>query len=197
MKTIAILATLDTKGLEAEFVRGRLQSLEIETCLVDTGCVGEPAVKSDISREAVFAALFATSRWADAFVFAFRIPNLLRDFFAEGALSAAFVPTFTEVREKEGEGVDTTSLSYDRQSARWELVDDLRGGSDAMRDASVKWTPKERGEYQLTLTCRENGSSLETRLNVQDVNRERLGRPARFDVLEEIASITRGTSPQP
>lgn len=54
-------------------------------------------------REAVFAALFATSRFADAFVFAFRIPNLLRDFFAEGALAAAFVPTFTEVREKEGE----------------------------------------------------------------------------------------------
>ena len=56
-----------------------------------------------LAREAVFAALFATNRWADAFVFAFRIPNLLRDFFAEGALSAAFVPTFTEVREREGE----------------------------------------------------------------------------------------------
>ena len=56
-----------------------------------------------LAREAIFAALFATSRYADAFIFAFRIPNLLRDFFAEGALSAAFVPTFTEVREKEGE----------------------------------------------------------------------------------------------
>lgn len=54
-------------------------------------------------REAVFAALFAASSLADAFVFAFRIPNLLRDFFAEGALSSAFVPTFAETREKQGE----------------------------------------------------------------------------------------------
>ncbi len=54
-------------------------------------------------REAVFAALFATGPLADAFNFAFRIPNLLRDFFAEGALSSAFVPTFAEVKAKEGE----------------------------------------------------------------------------------------------
>ena len=53
-------------------------------------------------REAVFAALFATTAIADAFWFAFRIPNLLREFFAEGALSAAFVPTLTEVRAREG-----------------------------------------------------------------------------------------------
>ncbi len=31
----------------------------------------------------------------DAYLVAFRIPNLLRDLFAEGAMSAAFVPTFT------------------------------------------------------------------------------------------------------
>lgn len=56
-----------------------------------------------LAREAVFAALFATTWVADAFVFAFRIPNLLRDFFAEGALASAFVPQFTEVGAKEGE----------------------------------------------------------------------------------------------
>lgn len=54
-------------------------------------------------REAIFAALFAASRMSDAFVFAFRIPNLLRDFFAEGALSSAFVPTFAKAREEEGD----------------------------------------------------------------------------------------------
>src|SRR3954462_13735913 len=32
----------------------------------------------------------------DAYIIAFRIPNLLRDLFAEGALSSAFVPTFTD-----------------------------------------------------------------------------------------------------
>jgi len=55
-----------------------------------------------LAREAVFAALFATSAVADAFVMAFRIPNLLRDFFAEGALASAFVPKFTEVAAQEG-----------------------------------------------------------------------------------------------
>ena len=47
-------------------------------------------------REQLFAALLGATAYADAFVVAFRIPNLLRDLFAEGALSAAFVPTFAE-----------------------------------------------------------------------------------------------------
>lgn len=47
-------------------------------------------------REQMFAALLGAGMYADAFVVAFRIPNLLRDLFAEGALSAAFVPTFTD-----------------------------------------------------------------------------------------------------
>lgn len=47
-------------------------------------------------REFLFAHLFGAGFYSDAFVAAFRIPNLLRDLFAEGALSAAFVPTFTD-----------------------------------------------------------------------------------------------------
>jgi putative peptidoglycan lipid II flippase len=47
-----------------------------------------------VVREQAFAALFGAGGHADAFVVAFRIPNLLRDLFAEGALSAAFVPTY-------------------------------------------------------------------------------------------------------
>lgn len=54
-------------------------------------------------RETVAAALFGLGPLSDALVFAFRIPNLLREFFAEGALSAAFVPVFTRAREREGE----------------------------------------------------------------------------------------------
>ena len=45
-------------------------------------------------REVVFANLFGVGAIADAYQVAFRIPNLLRDLFAEGALSSAFVPTF-------------------------------------------------------------------------------------------------------
>ncbi len=53
-------------------------------------------------REQIFAALLGASAFADAFVVAFRIPNLLRDLFAEGALSAAFVPTFTDYLKNRG-----------------------------------------------------------------------------------------------
>ncbi|MCF8055091.1 MAG: murein biosynthesis integral membrane protein MurJ [Desulfocapsa sp.] len=47
-------------------------------------------------REQVFAGMFGAGFAYDAFVVAFRIPNLLRDLFAEGALSAAFITVFTD-----------------------------------------------------------------------------------------------------
>ena len=55
-----------------------------------------------LAREQLFAALLGATAFADAFVVAFRIPNLLRDLFAEGALSAAFVPTYAEALKKDG-----------------------------------------------------------------------------------------------
>jgi len=55
-----------------------------------------------VVREQVIAALFGAHDAADAFNIAFRIPNLLRDLFAEGALSAAFVPSFTATLHKQG-----------------------------------------------------------------------------------------------
>jgi putative peptidoglycan lipid II flippase len=54
-------------------------------------------------RDQVFAALFGAGTSADAFNMAFRVPNLVRDLFAEGAMSASFVPTFTEWRAKQGD----------------------------------------------------------------------------------------------
>ena len=48
-----------------------------------------------LARESVQAAIFGASNEMDAFLVAFRIPNLARDLFAEGAMNAAFVPTFT------------------------------------------------------------------------------------------------------
>ncbi len=47
-------------------------------------------------REQIFAGMFGAGFAYDAFVVAFRIPNLLRDLFAEGALSAAFITVFTD-----------------------------------------------------------------------------------------------------
>ncbi len=53
-------------------------------------------------REVIFAFMFGAANLSDVFIAAFRIPNLLRDLFAEGALSTAFTATFTKTWEKEG-----------------------------------------------------------------------------------------------
>lgn len=55
-----------------------------------------------VARETVLAAMFGASAQMDAFNVAFRVPNLLRDLFAEGAMTAAFVPTFTRTLAEKG-----------------------------------------------------------------------------------------------
>src|SRR6202163_3792685 len=55
-----------------------------------------------LARDQVLAAIFGAGSDMDAFIVAFRIPNLVRDLFAEGAMSAAFVPTFTRTLTLEG-----------------------------------------------------------------------------------------------
>jgi len=47
-------------------------------------------------REMVMADLLGAGRLADAFYVAFRIPNMVRELFAEGAMSAGFIPVFTK-----------------------------------------------------------------------------------------------------
>src|ERR1039457_4191354 len=53
-------------------------------------------------REKVMAHFFGAGFEYDAFLLGFRIPNLTRDLFAEGALSSAFVPIFTQTLQAEG-----------------------------------------------------------------------------------------------
>lgn len=53
-------------------------------------------------RDIVIATFFGTALYAQAFVVAFRIPNLLRDLVGEGAMNAAFVPVLTEELTKKG-----------------------------------------------------------------------------------------------
>lgn len=53
-------------------------------------------------REKVMAHYFGAGFVYDAFLLGFRIPNLTRDLFAEGALSSAFVPIFTQTLASEG-----------------------------------------------------------------------------------------------
>ncbi len=57
---VFLLATLDTKGHEAAFVRDRLVACGVKVLLVDVGCLGEPQVAADISREEVFQAAGAS-----------------------------------------------------------------------------------------------------------------------------------------
>ncbi|MCF7816531.1 MAG: murein biosynthesis integral membrane protein MurJ [Kiritimatiellales bacterium] len=54
-------------------------------------------------RDVIFAYFFGTSLFASAFLVAFKIPNLFRRLFGEGALSAAFIPVLIETRTKEGD----------------------------------------------------------------------------------------------
>jgi putative peptidoglycan lipid II flippase len=54
-------------------------------------------------REQIFMGLFGGGRAMDAFTVAFRTPNLLRDLFAEGALSTAFVTTFSKTIATDGD----------------------------------------------------------------------------------------------
>ncbi len=71
-----------------------------------TGVVGIAILCSRVLglvREMVIASLFGASRNLDAFLTAFRAPNMLRDLFAEGALSTAFVTTFAKKIETEGD----------------------------------------------------------------------------------------------
>ena len=52
-----------------------------------------------LAREIIASSYFATSGAFSAFTLAFQVPNLIRSLFADAALSAAFVPVFTELLE--------------------------------------------------------------------------------------------------
>ncbi len=70
------------------------------------GVLGAATIISRIMgmvRDMVVSRLFGAGFATDAFFAAFQIPNMLRRFFAEGALTSAFVPTFSECYTKQGE----------------------------------------------------------------------------------------------
>ena len=64
------------------------------------------------ARETLIAAGFGASALTDAFNVAFRIPNLFRRLFAEGAFSQAFVPVLAATRAEKGD--DATRLLVDK-----------------------------------------------------------------------------------
>jgi len=54
--SVYLLATLDTKGAELDYVRDCLSAAGIESVVLDAGCLGEPAIAADVPREQVFEA---------------------------------------------------------------------------------------------------------------------------------------------
>ena len=80
------------------------------------GVIGAATLTSRVLglvRDQVLAWLFGAGSAMDAFYVAYRIPNLMRDLFAEGAMSAAFVPTFTRRLKQHG------------KAAAWQLGNQL------------------------------------------------------------------------
>src|SRR4051794_10342561 len=56
MPAVALIGTLDTKGDEIAYVRERLMALRVEVVIVDSGILGEPHCRADITHEQVAAA---------------------------------------------------------------------------------------------------------------------------------------------
>jgi len=120
---LIILAGLAILGIEFEWARNLFKKThsyinsfsarkvadpgtEKRSARASAGIVGLAVIGSRIFgliRELVLAAMFGAGKYLDSFLAAFQIPNLLRDLFAEGALSTAFTTVFTRTWEKEGQ----------------------------------------------------------------------------------------------
>jgi len=75
-----------------------------------------------LARELLIAALFGASALTDAFNVAFRIPNLFRRLFAEGAFSQAFVPVLAATRAEHGDETTRTAIDSVATVLAWVLL---------------------------------------------------------------------------
>lgn len=73
-------------------------------------------------RELLIARAFGASAFTDAFFVAFRIPNLLRRLFAEGAFSQAFVPILAEYKNRQGDDATKTLVDHVASALVWALL---------------------------------------------------------------------------
>lgn len=73
-------------------------------------------------REILFARAFGASAYTDAFNIAFRIPNLLRRLFAEGAFSQAFVPILAEYKSQKGDVATKTLVDHVATALIWAML---------------------------------------------------------------------------
>jgi putative peptidoglycan lipid II flippase len=73
-------------------------------------------------RDILIARAFGTSGFTDAYYIAFRIPNLLRRLFAEGAFSQAFVPILAEYKTQRGQTATKELVDHVATILTWALI---------------------------------------------------------------------------
>src|SRR5438105_5783116 len=84
-------------------VADRVDGEERKQLVKSAGVIGIATFSSRILgfiRDMVLAGLFGATPAADAFFVAYRVPNLLRELFAEGSMSSAFIPVFAEYQTR-------------------------------------------------------------------------------------------------
>jgi uncharacterized protein (UPF0261 family) len=94
---IATLGTLDTKGAEIDYVRERIEALGADALVIDTGILGEPGCRADVSREEVARAAghdlesvrAAGSRGAAVELMQVGIRRVIAELYREGRLDGA------------------------------------------------------------------------------------------------------------
>src|SRR5215467_11518970 len=94
------LMNLNHQNMESDNVKRARSSVARHAGIVSAAVMASRVL--GLVRDQVFAVFFGAGLQYDAFLTAFRIPNLLRDLFAEGALSSAFVTTFAQTLETRG-----------------------------------------------------------------------------------------------
>jgi len=85
----------------------------------------------------------------------------------------------TATRDTRAEGATTTRIAFRPERADWGLY-------------SAEFTPTTAGDHTVRLICEETSAELEATFTVDGETREKLGKPARFDILREIAQVSRG-----
>ena len=73
----------------------------------------------------------------------------------------------------------------------------FRSTGDGWGAFAAEFTPEEPGNHAVTLACKQTGATLEASIYVQGIAGETAGRPARPEVLEEIARVSRGQAVAP
>ena len=86
----------------------------------------------------------------------------------------------------------TVTAQIATPSGKTQSVRLVPAGDEAWGLFTASFVPTEPGEHKVRITCAESGAPLDSVISVQGSAKEKLGQPARYDVLREIAMLTRG-----